>query len=146
MIKEFKPQEMLETPISNVVGTTNPSEKEETCSSPHSSNASTPTNSDQTNMHSINTFNVTAENVSSPINILSRNKTRDSVSAEKQDRSDLEENIDDYDEISFPDISASSMSTPTPPDEYVIKLQEADVMIEQLRNANRHHRTEVSII
>ena len=94
----------------------------------------------------MNSFNNISENVSSPLDILSDIKAKYNGLTSKQAVTDPEENIDDYDEISFPDISASSMSTPTPPDEYVMKLQEAEVMIEQLRNTNRHHRTEVSIL
>ena len=97
-------------------------------------------------MHAKNTFNNLNENISSPIDILSDIKAKHNEPASNHVATDPEENIDDYDEISFPDISASSMSTPTPPDEYVMKLQEAEVMIEQLRNTNRHHRTEVSIL
>ena len=56
---------------------------------------------------------------------------------------EYQENVDDYDdEMSFPDASGSSTSTPTPPEEYVAKLQQAEVMIEKLRDENRHQRKE----
>ena len=145
-VNEDVKHEVIEESISNFVKSAKASKKEETLTSPISSNASTPTNSNRIDLHAKNTFNNLNENISSPIDILSDIKAKHNEPASNHVATDPEENIDDYDEISFPDISASSMSTPTPPDEYVMKLQEAEVMIEQLRNTNRHHRTEVSIL
>ena len=144
-INEDVKHEVIDESICNFVKSAKASNKEETLTSPISSNASTPTNSNRIDLHAKNTFNNLNENISSPIDILSDIKAKHNEPASYQVATDQEENIDDYDEISFPDISASSMSTPTPPDEYVMKLQEAEVMLEQLRNTNRHHRTEVSI-
>ena len=136
----------IDESISNLVKSAITSKKEETLTSPISSNASTPTNSNRTDLHALHPLNNLNENISSPIDIVSDIKGKHNEMVSKQVLTDPEENMDDYDEISFPDISASSMSTPTPPDEYVMKLQEAEVMIEKLRNTNRHHRTEVSIL
>ena len=145
-INEDVKHEVIDESICNFVKSAKASNKEETLTSPISSNASTPTNSNRIDLHAKNTFNSLNENISSPIDILSTINAKHNEPASNQVATDPEENIDDYDEISFPDISASSMSTPTPPDEYVMKLQEAEVMIEQLRNTNRHHRTEVSTL
>ena len=144
-VNEDVKHEVIDESISDCVKSAKASKNEETLTSPISSNASTPTNSNRIDLHAKNTFNNLNENISSPIDILSDIKAKHNEPASNQVATDPEENIDDYDEISFPDISASSMSTPTPPDEYVMKLQEAEVMLEQLRNTNRHHRTEVSI-
>ena len=56
---------------------------------------------------------------------------------------DTNEQLDEFEDMSIPDTMGSSMSTPTPPDEYVMKLQEAEVMIEKLKYENRNHRKEV---
>ena len=130
-------------PISNFIQNKEPLQKGKIQSSPSSSTASTPTNLDQGDTHPTFPFCNAPEDISSPIDILTLRKANHDISTAKQDINEMEENVDDSDEISFPDISASSMSTPTPPDEYLIKLQEAEVMIERLRNSNRHQRTEV---
>ena len=145
-VTEDDKHKAIDESISNLVKSAKASKKEETLTSPISSNASTPTNSNRTDLHALNSFNNPNEHISSPIDIVSDIKGKHNEMVSKQVLTDPEENMDDYDEISFPDISASSMSTPTPPDEYVMKLQEAEVMIEKLRNTNRHHRTEVSIL
>ena len=51
--------------------------------------------------------------------------------------------VDSDDEISLPDTPGSSTSTPTPPAEYVAKLQEAEILIANLKKENRHQRREV---
>ena len=56
---------------------------------------------------------------------------------------DTKEQLEEFEDMSMPDTTGSSMSTPTPPDEYVMKLQEAEVMIEKLKYENRNHRKEV---
>ena len=140
-----KQQHALEASFSKYIENTTSFNQHQTQSTPISSNASTPTNLDQTEMNGMHSFDSKSEKVSSPIDILPKSNSENRISAAKRDVTDTEENIDEYDEISFPDISASSMSTPTPPDEYVVKLQEAEVMIEKLRNTNQHHRTEVEI-
>ena len=56
---------------------------------------------------------------------------------------DKKEQLEELEDMSMPDTTGSSMSTPTPPDEYVMKLQEAEVMIEKLKYENRNHRKEV---
>ena len=145
-VTEDDKHKAIDESISNLVKSAKTSKKEETLTSPISSNASTPTNSNRTDLHALHPLNNLNENISSPIDIVSDIKGKHNEMVSKQVLTDPEENMDDYDEISFPDISASSMSTPTPPDEYVMKLQEAEVMIEKLRNTNRHHRTEVSIL
>ena len=145
-VTEDDKHKAIDESISNFVKSAKASKKEETLTSPISSNASTPTNSNRTDLHALHPLNNLNENISSPIDIVSDINGKHNELASKPVVIDPEENMDDYDEISFPDISASSMSTPTPPDEYVMKLQEAEVMIEKLRNTNRHHRTEVSIL
>ena len=57
---------------------------------------------------------------------------------------DTNEQLEEFEDMSMPDTTGSSMSTPTPPDEYVMKLQEAEVMIEKLKYENRNHRKEVT--
>ena len=137
--------EVSESPIPNSLENTELLQKRVLQPSPSSSSASTPTNFDQSDTHPTFPISNAPEDISSPIEILTHRKIPHDILAAKQDVNEMEENMDDYDEISFPDISASSMSTPTPPDEYLIKLQEADVMIERLRNTNRDQRTEVRV-
>ena len=140
-----KQQHALEASFSKYIENTTSFNQHKTQSTHISSNASNPTNLDHTKMNGINSFDTKSEKVSSPIDILPKSNSENRISVTKHDLTDAEENIDEDDELSFPDISASSMSTPTPPDEYVVKLQEAEVMIEKLRNTNQHHRTEVKI-
>ena len=74
-------------------------------------------------------------------NILKEEQTLGTSFKDIQD--DRSRVAEEFDEMSIPDTAGSSTSTPTPPQEYVTKLQQAELMIERLRNENLNQHIEV---
>ena len=108
---------------------------------PQTSGSSTPTNLLISDTYSVHPFDDLGHKVAFPNDFVNSNQD---VHTSTQHNPICRENIDEYDdEMSFPDTSGSSTSTPTPPEEYVVKLQQAEVMIEKLKDENRHQRKEV---
>ena len=105
-----------------------------------SSSSPTPINSPTTDTHNIFPSNIFKLNEILTNKIITPPQTSDQTVKHDCPNKELED--EDY-EISIPDASGSSTSTPTPPDEYVEKLHQAEVMIAKLKNENRHQRKEV---
>ena len=140
-IEELRPREEI-TEIINSKFLTNTSVPEEPYreSAPGTSNSSTPTYSPISDTYATYPLVSLGRKDVFPNDIIKVNQISETSTQHGQD---YQENVDDYDdEMSFPDASGSSTSTPTPPEEYVAKLQQAEVMIEKLRDENRHQRKE----
>ena len=109
-------------------------------SAPGTSASSTPTNSPVSDTYHICPFDSFGQKAVFPNDVLKDNQMSETSTQRDQE---YQGNVDDYDdEMSFPDASGSSTSTPTPPEEYVAKLQQAEVMIEKLKHENLHQRKE----
>jgi hypothetical protein len=107
---------------------------------PGTSASSTPTNSPISDTYPAYQFDSLGRTPVFSIDVPKVNQISETSTQHDQE---YQENVDDYDdEMSFPDGSGSSTSTPTPPEEYVAKLQQAEVMIEKLKDENLHQRKE----